>query len=63
MTFTRFDATSPSLTGVRRLARSDEVGCRNEADDDKLMLNVNETNNLVFESDPVVLAGATQTLT
>ena len=27
------------------------------------MLTVNGTDNLVFESDPVVLAGATQTLT
>ena len=56
VTFVRSDATSPSLTGVMGLAGSDEIGWRNEADEDNLMLTVNETNNLVFETDPVVLA-------
>ena len=46
-----------------RLARADEIGWRHEASDGNLMLTGNVTDNLVFESDPVVLAGATQTLT
>ena len=63
VTFVRSDATRPSLSGVMRFARSDEIGWRNEANDDYLMLTVNGTDNLVFESDPVLLTGATQTLT
>ena len=63
VTFLRSDATSPSLSGLIRLARADEIGWRNEANDGNLPLAVNETNNLVFDNDPVVLAEATQTLT
>ena len=63
VTFLRSDTTSPSLSGVMRLARSEEIGRRNEANDGSLILTVNGTDNLVFDSDPVVLAGATQTLT
>ena len=63
VTFLRSDATSPSLTSVIRLARSDEIGWGNEANDDTLQLTVNGTDKLVFDTNPVLLAGATQTLT
>ena len=62
-TFLQSNTTTPALSGVIRLPRAEEIVRRNEADAGNLQLAVNGTDNLVFESDPVVLAAGTQTLT
>ena len=61
VTFLQSSTANTALSGVIRLARADTLGWRNEADDANLVLAVNDSNNLLFGTDSVVLAEATQT--
>jgi len=52
-----------STAGVLRLARADTIGWRNQANGANLALGVDTSNNLTWESVPVVTTTGTQTLT
>ena len=52
-----------STSGTIRFARTDTFGSKNEDNDGKLHLAIKSSDNLLFGSDPVVLATEAQTLT
>jgi hypothetical protein len=51
-------ASNPSASGVLRLATGDAVGWRNAANSGDILLNLDGSNNLQFNSTKVLLSGA-----
>ena len=63
VTFLQSSTAKSTLSCVMRLARLQRFVFRNDADAGNPLVAINGTDNFMFETDPVVLAGAAQTLT